>query len=152
PHQWTACARIDLRFGFSGKLTDLARILFRERKRHVAGNGRDAEDFQFGARQRQQYGHRIVLARIGIYDDFPRPRHALRSPTDSLNWLRKQTISRARTEMPSRVFVHPRRSSRTEPDDAHDNFLEPASSGVRYDGEDARTNREIGRRLSTVQY
>jgi hypothetical protein len=38
------------------------RAFFGEIQRHVAGNGGDADDLQFGAAERQQYGNGIVLA------------------------------------------------------------------------------------------
>ena len=59
-------AGIDLDIGTAGQLADAARILFGQRHRHIAGDGRDADDLQLlRAGQRQQDGDGIVLAGIG---------------------------------------------------------------------------------------
>ncbi len=67
----------DLDLGLAGQFADLAGILLGQRQRHVAGDGGDAEHLQFGARQRQQYGDRIVLAGVGVDDYFPAFGHVI---------------------------------------------------------------------------
>ena len=55
--------------GPPGQFADLARIQLRQRQRHIAGNGGDAQNLDFRAGQRQQDGHGVILPRIGVDDD-----------------------------------------------------------------------------------
>ncbi len=63
-------AGIDGHVGAPGEFANLARVLFGQPQRHIAGNGNDGLNVEIVLRAEcQQNGHSIVLPRIGIDND-----------------------------------------------------------------------------------
>ena len=54
--------------GIAGKLHDPTRVVGGLRRRHIAGDGGDAENLDLQRRQRQQQGKRVVLSGVGVND------------------------------------------------------------------------------------
>ena len=125
-HQRPDGAGEHLDVGSPGQFADLAGVLFGQRQRHVAGHRRDAEYVELRAAQGQQDGHRVVLARIRVDDDFAGFRHRVPRPRCSdLNLAAARTISASSGKMPSGFFPY-RSLSGGRVNDAHGAFFEPA--------------------------
>ncbi len=69
PENRPRAAGVDGHVGAPGELANAARVLCRERERHVAGNGGHPEHLKLGRGQREQERHCVVLAGVAIDDD-----------------------------------------------------------------------------------